>query len=241
MIRHWFRLSGFSLLLLLLTAACSGDSGPPTSDVVDSIPWFRNESHTYVVKNSDGEILGRQVLTVDVQNGETILVQRFTGDDSTDTSTVIVDSGNLKPISSDREIDGTDDEVLIMSTYTEEGVLIKQDDKQTGLSVPEHSYDNDTSLFLWRTLPFEIGYEASYITIITNQRSSQKVRLFVSARETVIVPAGEFVAWRLEISTANANQVAWYADIPGQPLIRYDNSRGLFFELDRAPDTALTP
>ncbi len=241
MIRNRLVLPGFSLLLLLIAASCSGDSGPPTSDIVDSIPWFRNESHTYVVKNSDGEILGRQVLTVDVQNGETTLQQRFTSENSADISTVIVDSRTLKPISSDREIDATDDDVLIMSTYTEEGVLIRQDDKQTGLSVPEHSYDNDTSLFLWRTLPFDIGYEASYITIITNQRSSQKVRLFVSGHETVIVPAGEFVAWRLEISTSNANQVAWYADIPGQPLIRYDNSRGLFFELDRAPDTALNP
>lgn len=241
MIRHKLFLSGLSFLAVLLTASCARDSGPATSDVVASIPWFRAESHTYVLKNSDGEILGRQVLTVDVQNGETILVQRFTGENSTDTSTVVVDSMTLKPISSEREIDGSDDDVLIITTYTEAGALIRQDEKQTGLSVPEHSYDNDTSLFLWRALPFEIGYESSYITIITNQRSSQKVRLVVSGRETVIVPAGEFIAWRLEITTSNAHQVAWYADIPGQPLIRYDNSRGLFFELDRAPDTALEP
>ena len=58
------------------------------------------------------------------------------------------------------------------------GVLIKHnDEKQTGLSVPEHSYDNDTSLFLWRTLPFAIGYEGRYTTIITNFRARQTVDL----------------------------------------------------------------
>ena len=241
MIRKRFWLSGLSFLLVLLLAACTGDSGPPTSDVSGSIPWFRNESHTYILSNSDGEVLGRQVLAIAVENGETVLSQSFTGESSTDISTVVVDSLSLKPVSSERVIDGTDDDVLIETSYTEDGVLIRQDERQTGLSVPDHSYDNDTSLFLWRTLPFEIGYEASYITIITNQRSSQKVNLFVSGRETVVVPAGEFVAWRLEITTSNANQVAWYADIPGQPLVRYDNSRGLFFELDQAPDSAQNP
>ena len=42
----------------------------------------------------------------------------------------------------------------------------------TGLSVDEHSYDNDTSLFLCRTIALAEGYESSYITVITNQRAS---------------------------------------------------------------------
>jgi hypothetical protein len=101
--------------------------------------------------------------------------------------------------------------------------------------VPEHAYDNDTSLFLWRTLPFADGYEASYVTIITNRRNRQDVVLNVRGKETVTVPAGTFECWRLEISTENARQIAWYADTPSRPLVKYDNDRAVIFELTSKP------
>lgn len=151
---------------------------------------------------------------------------------------MIVDSETLKPISARREIIATDDDVIIETTYTETEASIKQGDRQSGLSVPEHSYDNDTSLFLWRTLPFETGWEGSYITIITNRRSRQKVNLFVVRRESIQLASGEFTAWKVEIKTSNATQTAWYSDSPRRELLRYDNDRGIIFELDTAPSTA---
>lgn len=190
----------------------------------------------YDVKTAKGEMLGREELSIDVQgDGRTTLKQLFSAPSRRDESSVLVDTATFKPISSRREIVTPDDEELIEVTYTESGALIKQGDKQSGLSVPEHSYDNDTSLFLWRTLPFAEGYEASYNTIITNFRSRQLVTLRVVRRETVRVPAGEFEAWRLEIKTSNANQVAWYADTPTRPLVKYDNDRNVIFDLTSRP------
>jgi len=104
--------------------------------------------------------------------------------------------------------------------------------------VPDFAYDNDTSLFLWRSLPYEVGWEGTYITIITNRRSRQRVHLAAVRREIVSIAAGQFSAWRLEIRTSNARQIAWYADTPRHELLRYDNDRGLIFELDTAPNTA---
>ncbi|MGE3986193.1 MAG: DUF3108 domain-containing protein [Dehalococcoidia bacterium] len=200
------------------------------------MPWQGDESHTYTVKN-DGKEVGRSVLSIDVQGAQTVLSQKFTGETS-DESAVTVDSKTLKPISARREIIAKDDDVVIETTYTETGASIKQGDKQSGLSVPEHSYDNDTSLFLWRTLPFEVGWEGSYTTIITNRRSRQKVNLAVVRRESVTLASGEFPAWRLEIKTSNATQTAWYTDTPRRELLRYDNDRGVIYELDTAPTTA---
>lgn len=177
------------------------------------------------------------MLSIDVQGAQTVLSQKFTGETS-DESAVTVDSKTLKPISARREIIAKDDDVVIETTYTETGASIKQGDKQSGLSVPEHSYDNDTSLFLWRTLPFEVGWEGSYTTIITNRRSRQKVNLAVVRRESVTLASGEFPAWRLEIKTSNATQTAWYTDTPRRELLRYDNDRGVIYELDTAPTTA---
>jgi hypothetical protein len=172
-----------------------------------------------------------------VNGAQTTLSQRYVSETTADSIDVVVDSQTMKPLSSVRRIenDNPDDEDLIEVTYTEAGASVKVGDRQTGLSVPEHAYDNDTSLFLWRTLPFADGYEASYVTVITNRRSRQDVVLNVRGKETVTVPAGTFECWRLEISTENARQVAWYADTPTRPLVRYDNDRDVIFELTSKP------
>jgi hypothetical protein len=172
-----------------------------------------------------------------VNGAQTTLSQRYVSETTADSIDVVVDSQTMKPLSTVRRIenDNPDDEDLIEVTYTEAGASVKVGDRQTGLSVPEHAYDNDTSLFLWRTLPFADGYEASYVTVITNRRSRQDVVLNVRGKETVTVPAGTFECWRLEISTENARQVAWYADTPTRPLVRYDNDRDVIFELTSKP------
>ena len=234
---HLWGIPALVLIVALLVAGCGNDDDfPPASDVAGVVPWPDSESLDYVLKDKKGEVVGRGTLSVDVENGTTRLIQSYVSDSgTTDEITVIVDSVTLKPTASSREIVTADDSEQIEVTYTDEGALIRQGDKQSGLSVPEHAFDNDSSLFLWRTLPFAIGYEASYVTIITNRRGRQDVRLRVVAREVVRVPAGEFEAWRLEIKTSNAEQFAWFADTPTRPLVRYNNDRGLFFELEAPP------
>jgi hypothetical protein len=196
-------------------------------------PWSDSESASYVLVSDGGEVLGSAVLSVLVEGDRTTLTQEFSSDAASDVIKVTVDSATLRPIASEREIREPDGDVeRIEVEYTEDGALIRQsDDKQSGLSVEEHSYDNDTSLFLWRTLPFAEDYEGSYNTIITNRRNEQKVNLRVDGMETVTVPAGTFEAWRLIITTSNARQIAWFADTPERQLVRYDNDRDLIFEL----------
>jgi len=220
-------------------ACSSGRSGPPASDVAGTPPWPEDEIMTYRLVDDDGKQLavGRLIVEVSQATGQTTLRQRFESETTEDSIDVVVDSRTLKPVSSRREIinDNPDDEDLIEVMYTEAGASVTIGDRQTGLSVPEHAYDNDSSLFLWRTLPFAEGYEGSYVTVITNRRSRQDVVLSVPRKETVTVPAGTFDCWRLEIATENARQVAWYADTPTRPLIRYDNDRDVIFELTSRP------
>jgi hypothetical protein len=223
--------------LILLAACSSSRSGPPASDVAGPAPWPDAESLDYNLVNDAGKELARGTLSVAALGATTKLSQKFESETTADSIDVIVDSKTLKPVSSVRTIDNEnpDDEDLIEVTYTEAGASVKVGDRQTGLSVPEHAYDNDTSLFLWRTLPFADGYEASYVTIITNRRNRQDVVLNVRGKESVTVPAGTFECWRLEISTENARQVAWYADTPSRPLVKYDNDRDVIFELTSQP------
>ncbi len=230
-IRMLLPLLGLALLAVVSTA-CSSNSGPPTSDVAGAIPWPSSESVNYTVKNRKGDELGKIVLAVDASGGSTKLSQLFDGSNTTDNSSVMVDSRTLKPMSSEREIKTPKDDTRIVATYTEQGVLIKQgDDKESGLSVPEHSYDNDSSLFLWRTLPFANEYQGSYITIVTNRRTRQTVHLRVLGKETVNVAGGSFEAWKLQVKAAGVTQLAWYADSGSHQLVRYDNDNGLIYEL----------
>jgi hypothetical protein len=216
-----------------LLAACSSGSNGPTSDVFSSAPWRDGEVLNYVVRDNDNNNLGRDTLSVEINGATTTVTQLFANSERRDESAVDVNTADFKPLKGHREIVTPAETDVLDWEYTEDGVLIRHnEDRQTGLSVPEHSYDNDTSLFLWRTLPFAEGYEARYTTIITNFRSRQTVELRVTGKESVRVPAGEFTAWRLEIRTNNARQIAWFADTPTRELLKYDNDRNVIFELE---------
>jgi hypothetical protein len=218
-----------------LLLACNSEPDVDTSDIVSTIPWQSGERLEYRLVEDDGDQVGTGTLTVSQSGSNFELGAHFESDISDDTSKVIVKNQDLKPVSSTREIVTEDDTELIEVTYTDQGAVIKQGDKQSGMSVPEHSYDNDSSLWLWRTIAFSEDYESAYITLITNRRSRQTVVLEVTGKESVTVPAGTFDAWRLEIRTANARQVAWIADAPRRTLLKYDNDRNLIFELTSAP------
>lgn len=237
MIRRRIILAGAAFLISAILAACSsGGPGTPPSDVVSAIPWANTESLNYVLKDKGGKETGKAVLTISVEGPTTRLGQEFSAGGHTDSISVTVDSRTLKPISSTRTIKSAPDKEDILSVnYSSDGARIKQGDKQSGLSVPDHSYDNDTSLFLWRTVKFEPGSVSAYNAIITNRRSRQVAEIRVIGKESVTVPAGDFTAWRIEIDSSSGKQTAWYADSPTRPLLKYDNSIGTFFELASKP------
>ena len=224
---------GLIFLVWLLPAA--GGDDVPKSDVVTAMPWESSETLSYVLKDKKGKVVGHEDLSIAVSGSSTVLTQDFKADNATDVSTVTVDSQTLKPQSATRKIDNPKDKRELDITYSDAGVAIKDGDKQSGLTAVKYSYDNDASLFLWRTIDFKDGYKGAYTTIITNRRTRQDVTLKVLGKDTVKVAAGEFQAWKLEIEAENATQHAWYADTPTRPLVKYDNDRGLIFELEKAP------
>ena len=145
---------------------------------------------------------------------------------------VLVDATTLKPISVRREI--SRQATTVTGEYDSEEGIIRitiidkdGDERPVPLRLEEHYYDNESSLFLWRTIRFEEGYEASYYSVLANQRSHKLVTVRVAGTEEVTVPAGTFQTWRVEIRFDGTKQVAWYADTPERTLVQYDNSRQL--------------
>ena len=95
--------------------------------------------------------------------------------------------------------------------------------RSSPLCVPAHSYDNDSSLFIWRTIKFEKGYTASYNTIIADRRLKQGVTLFVRDQTQIDTRDGKTDAWLVDIKADANTQQAWFATTPDHKLLRYNN------------------
>jgi len=220
--------------LSLLAVACS-ETQVETLDVVGSIPWGDHEEAHYRLVDRDGSEAGSGVLRIDSADGRFRLSQTYADDSNSDESEVLVEAGTLKPLSVRREIRRDGDTEEVDAGYGPAEVKIRSGDRQSFLSLPDHFYDNESALFVWRTIAFRDGLVLHHYTILTNRRDSAVVTLEVAGREQVEVPAGTFEAWRLEIRSGSVRQVAWYADNERRYLLKYDNSEQVFL-LEEMPE-----
>ena len=224
-------------LALLALAGCKSETTTLSGEaIVSRIPWVRHEEASYRLMDGD-EVQGDGLLRITSVNGLLTLRQEFESEEFHDEVVAVTLAGTMQPQSVQRVIDGPDGERRWEVLYEGGGAKVVQhsedDERQDNLSVPTRSYDSWTDVFLWRTIEFRDGYEASYsdvlsATLARPQVISQTVR--VMGKETVVVPAGTFEAWRLEIRSDDGSQEAWYADTDTRPLVRYDNG-SLVFEL----------
>ena len=214
--------------------ACAQEEG----DIVSNIPWSDNERAEYILlDHSSQEECGTGTLTVERQGDRYQLTLSFINDENSDVSTVIVDDESLQPFSVRRErvIDGEtegvegeydrDEKVIRVVEFTGD-----DDPREVPRRLDEEVYyDNESSIFIWRTIRFEEGYEAKYNTVLVNQGGAlREIRLRVIGKEEVTVPAGTFLAWRVDINAADVEQVAFFADTPQHQLLFYDNSLQIF-------------
>ena len=218
-----------------LLAGCLEAKLVPTQDLPVAAPWRAPESLEYVLLHrTKGNEIGRGTLEVAEKDGRIELSQKFKNAQDYDNSAVLVEPATLKPISGTRDRLVDDERKRLRSEYdaTENVVTIIEIKDSGERPVPhrlkDNYYDNDSSLFLWRSLNFVVGFTANYHTIVTGSGEQPVLHLEVTRKERITVPAGTFDTWRLEIRGQDRNQVAWYADTPGRPLVQYDNSVQLF-------------
>ena len=230
--------------------ACSDPPDEPDDPyVVTSVPWTAPEVLSYVLLNeSEDEEVGRGTLSLFEAGGETTLYQSFSNveGDATDES-VLVTEALLEPLRGSRElIDAESDERRTVDTEYgtlddgDYGVRIRQevfdpaeadeaDSKRCNpLGLPESAYDNDSSLFLWRTLPFEERLEVQYTAAIPNRRDSRVVTLLVDEVEEIETPAGTFDAWHILIIAEGQSHDAWFDVEAPHRMVRYDNDQQVF-------------
>ena len=230
-----------SLMTALVLASCAyGGEDIETVDIVATIPWGDFEEADYVLLDrSDEDEIGTGTLIVDTNDdGQFEFQINFAGESGTDQASVLVDANTLKPLFVQRERHLDDEDSLTEGEYTvdddgEPILNIKTVEGDNERTVPmrldeDHYYDNESSLFLWRTIPFAQDYKVSYHSVLAVAGSIQTVTLLVRRQEEITVPAGTFDTWRVEITTADRRQEAWFSTDPSHVVVQYDNSFQLF-------------
>jgi hypothetical protein len=227
-----------TLSFAILTAvACQGDTSILSGeDIVSRIPWRVPEEARYRLLDGE-EVKGSGILRIESADGEVTFTQEFESEQFRDEVVAVADAQTLRASSVRRVIDGPEGSRRWEVEYRDSTALVIQhaedDERRDEVSAPTYSHDSWTDVFVWRTIDFREGYQATYTdvlsaTLVEPQTISQTVK--VAGRETVEVPAGTFQAWRLEIRSRAGEQKAWFADNEARTLVRYD-SGDLVFEL----------
>jgi hypothetical protein len=236
---------------VLGAAACtSADSCSSCEDVVSTIPWSAPDTQTYRLEEN-GSKIGTTTLTIERQ-GDSFALTQATKDDkgNSDTSVVNADAKTLKPTTTTRTIIDSKQRSLFETTYESIGTdkcsagqqetikrsvfsppdSTKPDSTRViAKCVPEHAYDTDESLFLWRTIEFADGKSVTYETMA--QGDKHLVTLTVQDKEQVTVPAGTFDTWKVEIASERSRQYAWFTTTSEHRLVQYANNQGQTFLL----------
>jgi len=253
-------LLGAASALAALAASCAAPASTGiTSDLAGPPPFADGERLRYSLHADDGRVIGDGEFTVRHDGAALVLEQRYVEREpaagtapTTDVISVRVDGATLKPLLGSREVDERrDDGRRARRSYAwryaddAEGrpVLIAQrtldgkHDERT-LRLREHHYDNESALWLWRTLAFAEGYEERYVSANAIERSQQTVAVRLPQRETITVPAGTFETWRLLVRTGRAVRTAWIHASPPHEIVQWDNGSIVFRLEPRGPASA---
>jgi hypothetical protein len=224
-------------LLALATAACESETTVLSGrEIVSSIPWTAPEEARYRLMDGDEE-KGQGVLRIEALGTEFRFTQEFENEEFRNEAVARAEAETMRPKSVQYGIEGPEGARRWQVQYEGGTAVVVQrtdeDERRDEIAAPAGSYDSWTDLFLWRTIDFGEGFEATYSDVLSATLAEPQVitqTLKVTGKETVDVPAGTFQAWRLEIRSSDGTQRAWYADSETRPLVRYDNG-SLVFEL----------
>ena len=84
-------------------------------------------------------------------------------------------------------------------------------------------YANSSSFWLWRQLPLEIGYTASYMTVDPYEEKWQLVSITVPQSEVLKMPFVDTPAWRVLVRSGRATRSAWIEQAEPRRVLKWDN------------------
>jgi hypothetical protein len=239
------------LLAVAFLAACvAATPSAQTSDVASNVPFEDGERFVYTLTNDIGEVIGTGTFDTSATNdGRLLLRQTYLEADTPEgmvpTSDIViveVEASTLRPLSGSRDIvtrdeggsieevtyrwvyeSGDDSEVRMTSTR-----MRGDEVSERGFDVRDHYYDNESSLWLWRTLAFAEEFDEFYVSVNAIEVNQQTVNVRVPLRQAIEVPAGSFDTWRILLRNGRAVRTAWVNAEPPHQVVQWDNGVTIF-------------
>ena len=215
--------------------ACAGGSSAETEPLEVQDVLIDGERLEYAVLDRRGAVVGEGTLTSSREADGWLLEQHYDGSAPAegraahqDTSAVATESA-LLPFWSERTITGTNGTESYRMEYdleAEEAVSVVTsdgDEERHEVRLRTPIYDNESTMWLWRTLELGEDFEARYLTMNPLDRSQQSVALSVTDRVEVEVPAGTFDTWRLQVRSGRATGIAWIEVEAPHRVVQWDN------------------
>ena len=217
-------LAKFAIRLLpgLLLVARLGAAEAPQAVSLQPAPWKDGEELRFEIKFPTGYKVGAAFYSVEAGelDGQPIWQtgsRLFSGVHS--FSRTQVDAGSFRPIHS-RWKHSLIGEVEAHYTSTQ-AVLKQKGQEDKKIDLKEVVYDNESAFQLLRRLPLTNGY-ATNLRFLSSLGGGTvlPVRITVTAREPVGVPAGKFDCYKVELSL---HQTCWYSTDPQRYLVKFEN------------------
>ena len=220
-------------LAILVVACAPGTDFPDPSSPVAAIPWPDYELLIYQITDQTEAVQGTLELEVeqldDTFRMRVLFVLPEQG--ARDETRITVDAVTLRPLTYERLAEDADDRIEVRGVYSaradgtmdvdarvvENGVVAEE-----RLMVGEFAFDNDTSAWLWRAIPFAQDFEVTYRSVNVFQRRSQLVSVRVVGTDLVATPAGDFISWQIAVRPGQERQNLWYDQEAPHRLVQWD-------------------
>lgn len=189
-------------------------------------PWQPGEVSRLEARDPHGGLQFTWVLRVDSQGEQTVFTVDRKGAGFHEHSVVYADPHNLIPTRTEFERESVEGRVTYLAEYWQDEVTIRANIprgyEEAAVNLPARPfYDYEQFMMVIRALPLSDRFRGTLRSVVTRAGAQDNITLRVRSRENVSVPAGEFDAWKIQIT--GTGQLAWIAVAHPHQLVKYED------------------
>lgn len=233
------------IFLIFATLGCSDSSSNQilTDSLTRAYQLAVPEELRYELTNDLGEPVGLGVFESNISSTNPLIIvlqERYSRQDNPDAGDIIttrVSGANFSALGGDRKVASVKQLEVKEVSYTwkisesdaERPMLQKTDNLNDSSSIRTKKlpnmpiYANSSSFWLWRQLPLEVGYSASYIAVDPFEEKWQLVNITVPQSEILKTPSGGVPVWRVLVRSGRATRSAWIEQSNPHRVLKWDN------------------
>lgn len=201
----------------------------------EPVPWQDGERSEYHITDRDGRFAGTaRIETISGRDGAGNklwnLRRDITAQGDHEIVDVLLNAQTLRPQSSLLVRTDRQGQQRVMTTYQSgqadiELTTLREITTHERMHVPSDVRDRRTLVLLARTLPLEQGYASRLNSFLPVAGLLDRAELEVVKQENIVVDAGSFEAWRIQLNLQNSQIVVWVAIEPPHQLLKFTDSR----------------